>query len=197
MHRKKKNRYKLIYDELEILKPQSIIEIGVATGANLIKMCSIALRHRKKIRYFGFDLFKAQGQAFYEKEHTRTGVASKKEIEVLIKESKLNIIYELIEGFTQKTLLRFKPVVPIDFILIDGGHSFDTIANDWKYCEKLMHKDTTVIFDDYVINKTDYGCNNVIDNLPKDKYKIEFSEEADITKKEHTIKMVKVVQVMN
>ena len=38
-----------------------------------------------------------------------------------------------------KTLKKFKPDRPIDFIFIDGGHSIDTIQSDWDNIKKFIH----------------------------------------------------------
>ena len=74
---------------------------------------------------------------------------------------------KLFKGFTYKTLPTFNK--KIDLIFIDGGHSIKTIANDWYYVKKMMHKNTNVIFDDYyssnkrIIKK--FGCNNIVNQL--------------------------------
>ena len=41
------------------------------------------------------------------------------------------------------------PTLPkVDFVFIDGGLRLETIANDWKYVEMVMHSKTIIIFDD-------------------------------------------------
>ncbi|MHA1756047.1 MAG: class I SAM-dependent methyltransferase [Promethearchaeota archaeon] len=65
-----------------------------------------------------------------------------------------------------------------DFIFIDGGHSINTIRNDWLNVQKLMTSHTMVIFDDYYHIREDpnftksFGCNLIIDELDKKKYEI-------------------------
>ena len=58
-----------------------------------------------------------------------------------------------------KTLPEVSKNLPqMDFIYIDGGHSLETIKNDWDYTKNLMHKGTIVLFDDYWQNKIDGIC---------------------------------------
>lgn len=45
--------------------------------------------------------------------------------------------FALHEGYTRDTLPSFReanPTFRAEFVFIDGGHSIDTIANDWEHC---------------------------------------------------------------
>ena len=63
-----------------------------------------------------------------------------------------NIYIKLIKGDTKQSLKQFK-IKKIDFVFIDGGHSIETIKNDWLNIQKLINKKSVVIFDDYYENK--------------------------------------------
>ena len=80
--------------------------------------------------------------------------------------------HKLIMGNTRKTLPKFKPERPIDFVFIDGGHSVETIQSDWENVEKLMHENTVVIFDDYYDDTEKVGCKTIVDSLDE-KYSVE------------------------
>ena len=145
-------------------RPKSIVEIGVYKGKRSKELIEVAKIFNNKINYYGFDLFELFNRKIDLKE------SSKKpdpEDDIKYKLSKLANV-KLFKGFTQNTLPTFNK--KIDFIFIDGGHSIKTIANDWHYVKKMMHKDTHVLFDDYYSNNKKiirkFGCNNIISELP-------------------------------
>ena len=73
---------------------------------------------------------------------------------------------ELIAGATDDDAEFVRRNGPVfDFIYIDGGHSLETIRNDWTYSEKLMAPDGTVVFDDYYPNETSRGAKPMVDEL--------------------------------
>ena len=100
-------------------------------------------------------------------------------------------------GNTKKTLPKFQPDRPIDFVFIDGGHSVETIQSDWDNIKKLMHKDTVVIFDDYYEDTAETGCQTTISSLGN-KYFVEKISAPDSLASErralgkHEISLVKV-----
>ena len=109
---------------------------------------------------------------------------------------KANINHKLIIGDTKNTLKKFSPDRYIDFVFIDGGHSIETIESDWNYINRLMGKQTVVIFDDYYENRDDFGCKNLIDNLQKEKnYKIEKLDPLEVVEKNNIeLRLVKVTK---
>jgi hypothetical protein len=144
-------------------RPKSIVEIGVYRGKRSKELIEVARIFNDKINYFGFDLFDLFNRKIDIKEFSKSPNS-----ENYIKNglSKLANV-KLFKGFTYKTLPTFNK--KIDLIFIDGGHSIKTIANDWYYVKKMMHKNTNVIFDDYyssnkrIIKK--FGCNNIVNQL--------------------------------
>ena len=144
-------------------KPKSILEIGVYKGKRSKELIEVARIFNDKINYFGFDLFDLFNKKIDIKELSKLPNA---ENDIKKKLSKLANV-KLFKGFTYKTLPTFNK--KIDLIFIDGGHSTKTIANDWHYVKKMIHKNTNVIFDDYYsCNKKitkKFGCNNIISKL--------------------------------
>jgi len=166
-------RYAFLLKSIYKKKPKSIIEIGVYNGNRAIEMIETAKIFNKEIVYYGFDLF----EDFYKKKNLLKKELSKNpqsEKKILNKLKNFNKI-KLIKGNTKFTLPKFtKSNRVIDFVYIDGGHSFNTIKNDWKYISKIISNNSLVVFDDYYEftnkKKLKIGCNKVINSLPKQKY---------------------------
>ena len=123
-------------------------------------------------------------EKFFEKKKILQTELSKKPKSLIVIDNLLkeHADVKLIKGNTLNTLPKFSKKKKFDFIFIDGGHSIKTIENDWSQTKKLMHKNTTVIFDDYYVGDVKlikrFGCNKIIENLKKD-YLIELLEPKD------------------
>ncbi len=188
-------RYGQLLELILKFKPKSVLEIGVYKGLRSAQMLSAAKVFNHKVNYYGFDLF----ENFYSEEKILDKELSKKpnsldDIQNFLKNrGKIN----LYKGFTNETLPKFlNKKIKIDFIFIDGGHSIETIRNDWFYVSKMMHENTIVIFDDFYHDDQDliknFGCNNIVSNLEK-KYKVKYLPKIDnIVKKKLKIQLVQV-----
>jgi hypothetical protein len=82
----------------------------------------------------------------------------------------------------------------MDLIFIDGGHSIETISNDWTYARKLMHDHTLVIFDDYW-NRDDAGAKPIIERIDVTKYDVQVLPIQDRFKKEWGTLIINFVSV--
>jgi len=84
----------------------------------------------------------------------------------------------------------------MDFIFIDGGHSTETIQSDWENLQKVISKDTVILFDDYYekIDTKNIGCNTVIKKIQdSSKYSIELLDPVDHLRENNLfIRIVKV-----
>jgi predicted O-methyltransferase YrrM len=86
----------------------------------------------------------------------------------------------LFKGFTQDTLPQVIGKLPtMDMVFIDGGHSLETIANDWNYCLQLMDRNTVVIFDDYYFDRDEVGCKRIIEKIDPNEYEVEVLPRRD------------------
>lgn len=90
-------------------------------------------------------------------------------------------------------LLRIYP--PWILYLLTGGHSVETIRNDWQNVQKVMDKHTIVIFDDYW-NIENAGRRWIVESLDKRKFKVEVLPPKDKFKKEWGVLGINLVKVM-
>ena len=183
-YRKGKKRYFEIYKNIYKFNPINICEIGIYTGERsheIIKLSSMS--NNKKINFIGFDMFEDISDKKIEEDF------SKKPLNMNSIENNLNKLpylksLKLVKGNTNKILPDYYKNLQnhFDFIFIDGGHSIETINNDFKYSLKMIKNNGFIILDDYYhSNKklTKYaGCNNLIDNLDNN-FKIEISDNKD------------------
>jgi predicted O-methyltransferase YrrM len=156
-------RYRVLLEQIELFKPQTILEIGTWNAVNAVKMVKQAQRYHNEIFYYGFDLFEDFDLA--EKEHCPKQPSSLKNAQHLL--SQTNCYFQLFKGNTKETLRNAK-LPPIDFIWFDGGHSLETVYSDWNNIERLFHQDTVVLLDDYYhdpVLGNKYGCRRLITEL--------------------------------
>ncbi len=171
-------RYHHLYDTIREVKARKILEIGVWNGKRAVEMITVAKEHIHDVAYFGFDLFEDLGESGYMNELSKMPPT---EAEVANLISATGATVKLFRGNTLTSLPQSVPTLPkMDFIFIDGGHSVDTIASDWKYIQELMHEGTVVIFDDYWRNRVDAGCKAVVDVIDQSLYVVEILPEIDV-----------------
>ena len=192
---KGKTRYHYLTHYIKENRCKNIVEVGVWNGRNSSRMLRAARANNKpnEINYWGFDLWELMDDDIFESEYSKKPPTIK-EIKSKLSSTGCNI--NLIQGDTKDTLKSFydesNGKLSIDFIYIDGGHSFDTIQSDWDNLNGLMDKDTLTIFDDYyeytdpdpstgVLDdlKPTFGCSQLIDSLNRDLWNVEILPHFD------------------
>jgi hypothetical protein len=178
-------RYQQVSRLLDILKPKTIVEVGTWNGDQAILMASAALRHRRTVHYWGFDLFEQATQETdtYElnvrSHHSRSSVHEK--LSNFASENQ-GFSFDLISGNSQDILPMFLESTWIDpgdgkqhqlkfadFAYIDGGHSVSTIASDYECLQSCG----TILFDDYYEpdklgqcpDLETFGCNKLLESV--------------------------------
>lgn len=147
-------RYDQIVPILDARKPKVSIEVGVHKG------------HRARIiasrsqMYYGFDLWEMGDEELDRKEYNGKGRSLMKTASDALQGTK----HELIQGNTLVTLPEFvKRGVKVDFCFLDGGHSVETIASDWKHVKQMMAPGGIVVLDDfYTPENRKFGCNKAL-----------------------------------
>lgn len=195
------DRYSNLFSEIRKCKPKSILEIGTYNGQHAVQMIQMAQRFQgTRVSYFGFDLFEDITPETITKEHSKEKGYLQKDV-VRTKLEKTFAGINLFKGFTSETLPKFvewvykNKVKSIDFVFIDGGHSIETIKNDWLNVDKIIHNESVILFDDYYYDRDDLGCKNLIDSLDKTKFNIEFLKPVDVFQKENWLQKTQIVKV--
>ena len=163
-------RYNRIIDLVKEAKPETIIEIGVWNGTRAMEMSKEALRYHHRVRYIGFDLFEeanleTDAAEFNAKKNWSVDDVSKRL--QAFKDNNKGFNFKLVKGDSNKTLI--KPEQPVDFAYIDGGHSVETIRNDYE----AVQASKMIVFDDYYLPNDEgecpdisiYGANQVVDAI--------------------------------
>ena len=187
-------RYKYLFKAIRENKARKIMEIGTWRGEHALEMIQEAKKYfaPEEIEYYGFDLFELLDHENSVKEFS----IPPPPLEIIqnkLKKTGANI--HLYKGYTKDTLPKVINELPeMDFIYIDGGHSIETIKNDWEYAQRLMHENTVVIFDDYW-NRDDAGCKKVVEGIDKNNFKVEILPIQDKFKKEWGVLKINFVKV--
>ena len=165
-------------------KPKKFLEVGVLEGATARNVCEIMYKlYGNDFNYFGIDLFGHDMSANNEKEFTpisnkysnpfkfiyfnfilRHHPNSLKGVNYLLK--KFNNSVNLYQGYS-KNLLRKINLQSIDFVFLDGGHSYETVKEDLDILLENLKRNSVVVLDDY--DRKDYGVRKAADEV-KDKF---------------------------
>ncbi len=195
-------RYKNLFSEVDKVQPRRIMEIGTWNGEHSRQMIEQAKIYSPDVEYYGFDLFEASPILEKESQGSKGSPTTGRRLRVEEVQEKLNATgakITLVKGDTnvtlQETSLPF-----MDFVFIDGGHSLQTIQNDWDNVKKVMGLRTVVIFDDYYQDdEKGYadknGCKTLIHALDTDKFSVEILSGADTFKKPWGTVKISLVKV--
>jgi hypothetical protein len=150
------------YDQLIQLaaqkKPEVLMEIGTHKGARA-KLFKAHCQH-----YYGFDLWEGGNAVTDKRESNGKGRSTKWQAAQAL----VGADYELIAGDTRETLPKFwERGIKADFVWLDGGHSVETIASDWRWIRQMLNPGAVVVFDDhYAPEREGFGCNRIVAEIP-------------------------------
>jgi hypothetical protein len=153
-----------------------------------------------EVSYFGFDLFEDLTDDDLWREFSKRPPGQQ------VVQAKLEATgarVRLFRGYSRDTLpaLLRDPGRPahVDFVVIDGGHSHETIAGDWEVVRALMGPASVVVFDDYYDNTEaavqELGCRRLIDALDRRVFDVTVLDPADRFRKEWGVLRVRMVSV--
>ena len=149
-------------------KPKNVLEIGVFCGVTSRNICELLKTNfGSDFRYYGLDLFGStktssvdeiepkflENQKFSNPFKTiyynfikKENLNSKISVQNFLKKFSQNI--KLIEGDTRMTLEKV-PLSEIDFVFLDGGHSYDTVLSDLQKLYDNMKNNSKIVCDDF------------------------------------------------
>ena len=153
---------------VEEYKPKNVLEIGVFCGVTSRNICELLKTNfGSDFRYYGLDLFGStktssvdeiepkflENQKFSNPLKTiyynfikKENLNSKISVQNFLKKFSQNI--ELIKGDTRVTLEKV-PLSEIDFVFLDGGHSYDTVLSDLQKLYDNMEDNSKIVCDDF------------------------------------------------
>ena len=183
-----KGKWGNIYlEQLDKHKPKNFLEIGVFCGVTARNTCDyLNLIHGNKFKYIGVDLFgtpqkhqKNEIEPNFLKHQKFSNPLKNIYYNYILKEN-LNSLesnkrllqkYEkninLIDGDTNEVLKKID-LSSIDFVFLDGGHSYTTVLNDLEVIYKsLRNKNKVILCDDYGEESLIKEVKNAIDDFTK------------------------------
>jgi len=164
----KKNWGELFLNIVNEHKPKVFLEVGVFCGVTARNVCELLKKiHKNEFRYVGIDLF---GEKVLQDEIT-PNYLNKQKFSNPLKNLFYNFLlrknlnsYESVQNFLKKfsknvtlikgnsnIILRNLDLKDIDFVFLDGGHSFETVFDDLNSIYKKIssNKGAVILCDDY------------------------------------------------
>ena len=160
---KQKNIGELFLHEVALKKPKNFLEVGVFHGVTARNVCELLYSiHNNDFKYVGLDLFGESSENineiipntkfnnpfkfFFFKYILKQDPYSLEGVSNLLNKFKNNI--HLIKG-NSNILLKKMDMSKIDYVFIDGGHTYETVKNDLEFCIPVIKNNGTVLCDDY------------------------------------------------
>ena len=170
----------ILFEQIEAHKPKNFLEVGVFQGVTSRNICEkLNLIHQNQFKYHGIDIFEDANNILDDKEKTsknnkisnpikhliynvffKADLNSLKSVKNLLKKFDKNI--KLYKGLSSEILPNIK-MSEIDFVFLDGGHSYETVKNDLYLIFKNIQKNKVIICDDY--DQKNYGVKKAVDEL--------------------------------
>ena len=155
-------RYSQLIGLVKTHKPEVVVEIGTWDGGRAVEMA----KANPEMTYIGFDLFERGSEYSDLKEKNVKPHFSVAQVSDRL--SRFDMDFTLIRGDTNETFSRWADKRPdfVDMVYIDGGHSVETITNDFNNALKCLKKGGLIVFDDYYEefpNIDRFGANRVLE----------------------------------
>ncbi len=182
----------IFLERLSKYNPKNVLEIGVFCGVTARNTCDfLKVINGDNFTYTGIDLFGGQknnstneieprfllNQKFsnplkniYYNLILRENLNSLKSVQKLLKKYSNNI--KLIAGDTNSVLKEIN-LKDIDFVFLDGGHSYYTVMNDLKTLyASLKGKNTVILCDDYGESSFIKEVNSAVNDFIKEEKEV-------------------------
>jgi hypothetical protein len=156
------------------------LEVGTFNGVRAANLLDYFLSYgaNRTASYIGFDLFEDMTPDMSKAEFSKSTLPLSTDEVQRVFANALGKKYDgrfkgaqLFKGNTQETLKAWKEnsaSIKPNFIFIDGGHSLETIASDFKNLEHLIATENTFLMDDYYVNRMDFGCRPLVEQINRE-----------------------------
>ena len=108
-----------------------------------------------------------------------------------------NVVVKLYAGYSSVVLPSLTN--RFDLIVIDGGHSYETVKDDFANSLDLLADGGFIFFDDYTnsrgVTKGRFGINQVVSEISKRDFQITVSKNRDWFLKEYGVLELRMVKV--
>jgi predicted O-methyltransferase YrrM len=170
----------LLLDLIFKYKPKNFLEIGVLEGVTSRNVCELLYQiHKDDFKFTGVDLFGIDLLNSNTKEFTpisnkisnplkwfffkfilRIEPHSKEGVDFLLK--KFGNSINILKGNSNQVLNQIN-LKKIDFVFLDGGHSYETVKKDLQILTSNLDKNSVIVCDDY--NLSHYGVKDAVDEI--------------------------------
>ena len=193
----KKNWGNLFLQIVNEHKPKVFLETGVFCGVTARNVCELLRKvHSEDFNYVGIDLFgqrasKSEKVPNYLKEQKFSNSLKNFFYNFLLREN-LNSyasVLRFLKGFSKNVtlikgnsnvILKNLDIKDIDFVFLDGGHSFETVFNDLNLIYKKIssNKGAVILCDDYEDATYITGVKKAVDKFAEEnKLKLEIIQK--------------------
>jgi predicted O-methyltransferase YrrM len=193
------DRKSFVLKHIKKNKCRNILEIGVFNGNFAYRMLKIAKIHspNETINYVGVDLFESNFSSKIAKTEISPTPRDKSYVQKHL--DLLGVKVALYEGWSYEVLPNLIGKQIFDLIIIDGGHSYETVKSDFENSTYLLAEGGSIIFDDYTNQKGilygKYGINRVISEIDASKFRISISCTRDFFLKSYGVLVLRMVKV--
>ena len=184
---KQKNIGDLFLNEVLLSKPNNFLEIGIFQGVTARNICELLYKiHDNNFKYIGvdkFDLdeksndeiipninFKNPLKQIYYQYIKKENPYSLKSVKNLLKKFDKNI--DIFKG-DSKVVLPKIDLSEINYVFLDGGHSYDTVINDLINCKVVVENYGVILCDDYDLSYAPGVKKAVNEFVSTHEYKVE------------------------
>ena len=183
-------------EEIASKKPNSFLEVGVFQGVTARNVCELLhVVNRGNFKYIGIDLFSLDKKDTHEdwingtneiipgiKQNNfikklyfnyilKADPYSLKAVSHLLKKFEKNV--DLIKGDSNLALKKID-MSKVDYVFLDGGHSYETVKNDLEFSKSVIINNGTILCDDYNLHYAP-GVTKAIDEfVVNNNFKFEF-----------------------
>lgn len=152
------NRYRVLTQVIDLIKPQTIVEIGVHRGDRMVQMIRAARQHRPEVIYRGLDLWEWLDDSVRVGHGKGANSRSQCEQRMAGLMAELNpelADWQLVQGDTELTLAAG---MEADLVFVDGDHRTASIERD---CGRVSQSQVIVLDDWYCPSHPVMGSNGI------------------------------------